>query len=222
MARTLTFGQLQQAVRVRGGYENSTDITAAVLIDLLNASICDVWDIVVGKWLDYYTKSAPMSAVANVESTAFDADFYKLRKVEILTSNGQYRRLLPADLDTSHTFTSVSNRAYRYRLAMNQLYLMPTQTVTETLRIWYIPSAPVLALDADTFDGINGYEQLVIQHALRACAKRQDLPTGEIEQEIGRLTARVRTAADGRDSEAFYLDPYGPNGAGWGDDEGLW
>lgn len=224
MARTLTLAQLRSQVRVRGGYENSTDITDTVLDDLINSALPEVWDIITGKWLDYYTTSAAATVTIGTDSTPLPSDFYKLRKVEILQSDGRYRRLLPADLDVAHTFQSVSNKAYRYREALDSLFLMPPAVATETLRIWYIKVAPVLAAALDTFDGINGYEALLVQHALRGCAKRQDLPTGEIDQEISRLTARVRTAADGRDAtEAFYLDPFGPLGwGGWGDDEGLW
>ena len=219
MANTRTLAQLRTSVQARGSYENSTDITTALLNDFINEAIAEVYDIIVGKWVDYYTVlSANIAVTAGTASYAVPTDFYKLRKVEMLYSGTEYRRLFPHDLDVAHRYTTpVRQKAYRYRLQAGNIVLVPVPASTETMRIYYIPFATRLSADGDTFDGINNYEELVIQLALKRCKMREELPTDDIEREVARLTMRIEKASDGRDAEPFYLDPYGPPGS-W--DEG--
>ncbi len=211
MSNPRTLLQLRTSVAIRGGYENSADITTTVLNDVINIGVAECYDIITTKWLDYYTMVSP-TLLQLAEAFALPVDFYKLRKVEILTSGGTtYRKLYPHDLDVAHQYaTPVSNKGYRYRIQGGALILVPAPVGAETLRCYYIPFAARLVNDVDTFDGINGYEELVIQIALRECKEREDLDTSAIERRIERLSQRVRVSADGRDSEAFSLDPHGP------------
>lgn len=212
MANTRTLLQLRTSVQSRGGYENSSDITSTMLTEFINEAIAEVYDIIVGKWVDYYTVlGSPISVVAGTASYAVPTDFYKLRKVEMQTTVGIFRKLLPHDLDVGHRYTnSVRAKAYRYRLQANNIVLVPTPTQAETMQLYYIPFATRLSLDADTFDGINNYEELVVQLALKRCKMREELPIDDIEREVARLVQRIEKASDGRDAEPFYLDPHGP------------
>lgn len=212
MSNTRTLIQLRTSVQIRGGYETSQDITTTVLNDIINEAIAELYDIIVAKWADYYTVlSSNIAIVANTASYAIPTDFYKLRKVEILISGSDFRKLYPHDLDVAHRYTSTGlSQAYRYRLQAGNLVLVPTPTVAGTMRIYYIPFAARLTSDSDTFDGINNYEELVIQLALKRCKAREELDTSDIEREIERLSQRVRQSSDGRDAEPFYLDPNGP------------
>jgi len=224
MANTRTLAQMRTSVQYRGGYENSADITAAILNEAINKAIAEVWDILIAKWADYYTlTTANITVASGTASYALDnpagsgaINFYKLRKVEMLVSGSgataQWCRLAPHDLESSHLWSSPgSNKGYRYRLQAGNLVLAPTPGAAETMRWFYIPYPTRLSADGDTFDGINGYEELVIQMAFRECRVREDLDTAAVDGEIARLTARVRSAADGRDaSEPFYLGASGP------------
>ena len=228
MALTRTLAQLRTSVAMRGQLENSADITTTVLNELVNDGIKECYDILVEKWDDLYTQLSPSFQLApNVDTYALPPDFYKKRKVEIQTSSGRFKRLYPHDLSASTHFSTwglvASN--YRYRLQANSIVFVPMPMAPQTVQIWYIPHAPVLVDDTDTFDGINGYEELVIQLAYRRCLVRQELETTQVDGEIVRLMARVKTAADGRDAEEpFYLNARGPSGDDWGDggDGGYW
>ena len=88
-----------------------------------------------------------------------------------------YRQLRPADLAASHQFGTAVSLNYRYRIEAGNLVLMPIPATVEVLRLFYIPFAAVLSSDASTFDGINGYEELVIQLALLRCRRREELDT---------------------------------------------
>lgn len=211
MADSRTLTQLIAAVQTLGKYENSRDMTSAVITQFLNEAIAETYDILVEKWADYYLSSSTVAVVANTDTYALPATFYKLRKVEILLSGTRYAKLYPHDLDVAHRYTTVNGKAYRYRLQAGNIVFVPMPAASETVRLWFIPAFTRLVAGADTFDAINGYEDLVQQLAFKRCRDREELPHPEIDAEVARLTARVRTASDGRDAtEAFSLDPGGP------------
>lgn len=228
MARSFTLAQLRAAVQRRGSYENSADITPTLLNDFINEAVAECYDLLVEKWADYYTVSTTLATVIGVEAISLPADFYKLRKLEVLynaaSSPQQWCRLWPHELEVSHEYLTLYGKAYRYRLQAGNIILVPLPVAVESLRMYYIPAVALLAADGDTFDGINGYEELVVQLALLRCKRREELPTDDIEREVARLGQRVRSAADGRDAtEAFSLDEYhhaGSDGRGmrqwWG------
>lgn len=218
---TRTLAQLRTSVLRRGSWEGSDDLLPdndpSMMNEFINEAIRELWDLMIQKWEDYYTTEATLATVAGNDSIALPATFYKFRKLEILASgtlagvDEHMIRLMPHDLEASHRFRSIDGKRYRYRIQGGALRLVPRPQAVETLRLFYIPYATELAADGDTFDGINGYEELAIQFAMMRVEKRQDLPIEETMREIDRLTKRIRTAADGRDAaEPMYLDPAGP------------
>lgn len=222
MARTVTLASLRTSVQRRGSLENSSDITSALLTEFINEAVTEAYDILVSKWSDYFVSQATLSISAGASSVALPSDFYKLRALFIVdtTVPSGLRRLRSHDLTALSQFYVVVAKNYRYRIQGNTLYLAPAAAANETLTLYYVPCAPLLVADSDTFDGVNGYEELVIQLAYKRCLARQELPTGEVDNEVARLMARISRAADGRDAEPFYLDESGPrrdNAWLWGD-----
>jgi len=222
MARTITLADLRNGIRRRGGWINSRRVTTAFLNDVINSAISEVWDILTGKWADYYSSEATLATVIGTDSIALPSTFYKLRKLEMLWSApSEYVRLRPHDLEASHIYRRGSGRALRYRIQGAQLRFAPTPSAVENLRLTFIPWATVLTADGDTFDGINGYEELVMQISKMRVEEELKLDTLGSEKEIERMKTRIRTAADGRDAaEPFYLDPRGPRSVH--DDEDAW
>jgi hypothetical protein len=221
-SRAQTLAQLRADVQRRGAYEGSRDITPVVLNDYINEAVAECYDILVEKWQDYYTTIAGFAFIVGTDTYALPVDFYKLRKIELQwDTTPRWARVMPHDLEVSHEYRQNSSRHYRYRIQGGALVFVPVPQVAETLRMFYVPTAPLLIADTDAFDGINGYEELVVQLAFMRCRQREDLDTGDIEREIARLTARVRTASDGRDAtEPFTLDPHHSRSRGdghWGE-----
>lgn len=218
MANARTLAQLRTSVRLRGQYERSADITDAILTEFVNEAIAEVYDLIVGKYDDYYTVLSPtFQFTAGVDTYPLPTAHYKLRKVEIQMDATRWRRLYPHAIEAAHLYTTwgLLSKSYRYRLQGQNLVFVPTPMAVETLRIYYIPVAPRLVNADDTFDGINNYEELVIQLALLRCKSREELPSDEIEREIQRLQMRILKASDARDAaEPFYLSSQGPGGAG--------
>lgn len=225
MGYTRNLGQIRTSLTIRGGFENSSDLTSTVLNEIINDALLETYDILVEQWQDYYTiLGSNTSLVSGKDSYSLPSDFYKLRKVEIAIDSTltKWRKLRPADLSdsTRHQDPSVCKR-YRYRMqspigpgagsSEGPLVLMPVPaSSTETIRVWYIPLGPQLTVDTDTvvFD-VPAEIKLVLNIAYRDCLIRQDLDSSAIEREIEKLSANLRRAGDSRDAaEPFYLGDY--------------
>lgn len=244
MAYTRTFDQLSLAVQQLGSWEGSADITPPILMQTINYALIEAFDVMVQKWADYYTLQLDFNLQPSVDTYSIDAIvsagrtdgrsvFYKLRHLDWSSDGVRYHRMFPYDLDAQHHFsdspTTTTRTKRRYRLQGGNLIVAPTPSAADRVRMYYIPLPPqFITDDPDDIDGtikfdVPAEERLVVSIAYRDLLVRSDLSTVQAEQMIAMATMGLRTAADGRDAEPFYLDPRGPrdragDGWGWGED----
>lgn len=213
MAYTRSLAQLRTSFLIRGQYENSSDITPAVANEFLNDALEESYNEIVKRWDDYYTiAQTSFATVSGTQAYALADDFYKLRKVEILVSGqasdpqARWARLFPIDVDDTHLQRRLIAKQYKYRIVNSQIYLFPCPLTVETVRTYYIPTAPQLELDTDTISFDTPIEQKLVLHiALRDAYQRQDLDTQLIEAKIEKLKAELRSAGDHDAGEPVYL-----------------
>lgn len=219
MAYTRTFAQLSLALQQLGQWENSSDITPAVMLQAINYGLLTGYDMMVEKWADYYTTSATFAIVAGTDTyvlATIATDFYKLRHLEVSADGTRYVPCLPHELDAAWRFTGLAQadvRRVRYRIQGANLIFAPVPN-GGTGKIYFIPLAPQFASTADvtpvTFD-VPVEEKLVLQLAQCDLLERNDLPDDDCWKKVDKYVSRLRTAADNRDAgEPFTLDPRGP------------
>jgi hypothetical protein len=227
-----TFAQLSLAVQQLGQWENSGDITPAILLQAINFALLEGYDIVTQKWLDYYTTQTDFLLTSGVDSyplTDVAPGLYKLRHLDytpdvVVSSTTRWTPMLPHAVDGAHMFsgrTSSGRRAPRYRMQGPVIVLAPPPDAG-TIRVFYIPAPYQFSDVNDTNEIVFDVPieiRLVVQIAQRDLLERSDLSTTDCDAKIGRLTGLLRSAADARDAgEPFYLNPAGPrreNGGGW-------
>jgi hypothetical protein len=220
MAYTRTFAQLSLAVQQLGQWENSTDITPAVLLQAINYGMVTGYDLMVEKWADYYTLDVNFAIVSGTASYALATiapNFYKLRHLDVSADGVLFRRVYPYDLAVAHRYSTAGQASsifgIKYRLqGANLVFNQPPPAGTG--KIYWIPLPVQFASTADTtpatFD-VPIEEQLVTNIAHRFCLERSDLDTSSIDKALAGFAAGLRTAADSRDAgEPFFLDPGGP------------
>lgn len=212
---TRTLAQLRTSLLVRGGYEGSADITPAVALEYLNDALAETYQPATASDDDYYVRiGTPFSLVAGTDTYPNPSDFFRLRKVEIQIDATRWQKLLPVPLDGNQRIAQwgLSGKRYRYRLSNLGLTFYPMPASTATIRIYYNPLVPQLAVDSDVIVFDTPIEQkLVLKLALRDCYERQDLDISSISGEIAELRKLLRTAADIHDDgEPFYLSRSGP------------
>lgn len=221
MAYTRTLAQLDTAVRTLGQWENSADITPFVMFQALNYALIEGYDIMVGKWADYYTAAVNFAIVAGTDTyslaTLTTSNFYKLRHLDVSADGVRFQRCYPHDLEITQRYTAVSATSIgrvRYRLQGPSLIFAPAPPAG-TGKLFYIPLPTQFTSSADvvtvvTFD-VPVEERLITYLAMRDLLVRSDLSTQSADSAIERYVAMLRTAADNRDAgEPFYLDPRGP------------
>lgn len=222
MSVTVTLSTLRARTRFLGDFENSRVISDVRLDEVLNANLRKVWDLLLRHRPDPYIteQSGPPATVANVATVALAANFYRLREVEVL-DGGDYYKLRPVNVGEAWRFSTASAapRGLRYRPQGANLVLVPTPPAVYTLRIYYFPAFTALVNPGDTFDGVNGYEDLVIARSIVDLKMRESMPAGEWSQRVVDLTREIMEAASDLDAgEPFYLSGTGPEGA----DEDMW
>lgn len=223
---TRNFAGLTLSVQQLGQWENSGDITPAVLLQAVNYGLVEGYDLMVQKWADYYTIETTFAVTTASTTysvvTLFEGTFYKLRHMDFSTDGVRYRRMYMMDLEASYAYSGStgSSSVPRYRLQGGSMSAISDDEAivlafptTGTIKAFYIP----LPFQFGSVDDTNVVkfaapiqERLVVHLAHRDLLTRSDLPTTDVDREVDRLTARLRTAADGRDAgEAFSLDPRG-------------
>jgi hypothetical protein len=216
MALSYTLAQLRSEVRTRGDYENSSVFTDAMLNGYINDGIAEVHDRLIQSGSDYVTLETTLVTTPNQATVSLPANFYKLFGLDQLVSPTIYRRVLRHMLADRNRNQVQTYRDFTYRIQGGNIVLMPVPTSAITLRMVYAPHATKLVLDADVYDGINGYERLVIEKALLYCDQREERPLSDRMARIQQMEGQMLTASDGRDSaEPYYLTDQSQSGDWW-------
>jgi len=191
LARTVTLLQLRTWARQLSDTENDPNVTDAELTALANRHMPEVYDdLVAAGPPEYYAASTTVTTVAGQIPYALPSNFLALMDVFVHESSTD-RRPIPS---------MPSGARGRFKA--------PT-TVTD-LTVEYIPACPTLSLDADTFDGISGFEELIANLMARdVMIKRQDdatMPLGTIASLRARIVSRARSRNRGEPKRITDLD----------------
>lgn len=205
MAETLS--SLRTRVRARADMKNSTFVEDSELNQYINSSYQELYDILVSSFEDYYT-AAPTSftITAGLNYYTLPSDFYKLRGVDASLDGSNYYTMQPFDFANRNNFnqnSSVLNAANyqkQYRLVGSRLYITPEDDAVGSYRIWYVPSATTLTVDASTLDGINGWEEYVVVDAARKCLAKEESDTTNLVGEKEALRQRIISMSARRDA----------------------
>lgn len=192
---------LRLRVRARADQENSQFVSDARLDEFINASADELYDLLVSKFDDRYSKGYSFNTVAGTEEYALPDDFYQLRGVDLLV-DGQWRALDPFNLRERNAHrnrtlvTTLTTSLPRYWLRADKLHVLPIPTGALQAKLWYVPLRTQLVVAADTLDGVNGWEEWVVVHAAIKCLQKEESDTTELERELARITARIDRSAE--------------------------
>ncbi len=184
MARTVTLAQMRTWARTLSDTEGDRNVTDTELTALVNRHLCEVYDLLVeGGPPEYFAASEDVSVVAGTIQYALHATFRGLLGVYVHESSDERRELRPMPASARGRFKA------------------PTAATTVTVE--FIPAASVLSADGDTFDGVSGWEALIVNRVARDVFKKRDVPENpSVTEDIATLTMRIRGRAKNRDRGA--------------------
>lgn len=195
-----------------GDFVKNSDATAdAVSFDtLVNGCLAELYDIlVVARGHEHYESDANLSIVAGTSQYSLPADFYQLLSLRLYWSDTDIEEMHQMAVRERtryerqpNNFDRYTPKAFRLRGTQTasartvEILPIPTQAVTANVR--YIPIFAPLTDDTSTFDGVNGWEDLV---ALKAAIKYRTIaekPIGNLQNLYAECFARISALADQR------------------------
>ena len=158
MSRNASLGAMKTRVRQLADVIGDVNVTEAMLNSLVNAHVAAVYDRLVDAGPpDRYAATTTISVLSGIDTYALPADFRNLLGVYV-SINGGLRSLA--------AMSGGARALYR------------ASSTTASVMVEYVPTPPALVVDGDTFDGVSGWEDLVIALAARdVMVSRQDEPS---------------------------------------------
>jgi hypothetical protein len=186
--------------------EQSQFVTDSEVNDYLNDSLADLYDQLVAAYgEDYYMASQVVTTLANVSTYTLPTAFYKLSGVvRVDQSVTPERNMGTLDrwerLETFQVSNSLNFNYPRYRIVANTIQFSPTPAAGLTIRLFYIPVSPVLVIDSDTFNGINGFEDWAVLDAAIKMGDKEEMDVSALRARKDRLERRIMDMGANRDA----------------------
>lgn len=205
MALTATLANLRQRAQQRADQENSTLCSTAEWNQWINDGWRELYEALIGWGQEYYLSSAPYMTTVGVDTYALPADFWRARGVDALVG-GETLSLRSFMFEERNRYklsgTWRRGEAIYYRLRGSNIAFIPAPTVATTITLWYYPTPVTLVNDADTIDGVVGWDDFVVLHAARkAAVKEESLElAAELLSELQAQKQRIQDGAPPRDA----------------------
>lgn len=205
MARTRTLAQLRDEVRIRADVESLADRHPDdELTRFINQSCQALREIVSLAGHEYYRKTSSVNTTAGQGYVAYPSDAVSVLGVDC-TVQGRTYNLTPYMRHERNRFDDVTvdgGYPQQFRVSQNTgttpvLEIIPEPQGVYPLVIYYVPILTALSLDADTFDGVAGWEEwVVLDSAVKVLTKEGAGPEiGVLMAERDRVEERIRNMA---------------------------
>lgn len=177
MARNVRLDALRTRARELSDTEGDTFISDSELTALANRYLTEDYDIFVSAGPpDRYASTASLANTTGNRFISLPSDFRSLVDVYIVA--GGLRTPIPP-------------------MPPGSLANYRDPTTANAIELEYVPVAPSLVADGDTFDGVSGWDELIVlRMALRVCQKRDDLArAGSLKEDIVDIRQRITREA---------------------------
>lgn len=202
---SVTLAQLKTRIRERADMENSGFISDSELLSYINASVAELYDLMISKYGEDYFVASPylINTISNEDTYSLPSDFYKLLGVDL-------------QLDTSNNWVSLKRFDFsernipqiwdvkfvdfiRYRLFGGDIKFSPIPQDAQQIRIWYIPLPIQLTQDTNILNGFNGYEEYVVIDVAIKMLNKEESDSSMLMSEKAAMKLRIEQMAEGRD-----------------------
>lgn len=205
MSKTLL--QLRAEVRQRADMQSTQFVTDAELTTSINGSYGELYDLLVSKFEDYYTKSSSATLTGSQNQIPLPIDFYKLRGLDAAGSSGSDWCTVPRyAFSERNSYGQVGSRILSgqsqlsYNVLGGVINLLPETQATGTYRVWYVPRFVPLVIDADVMGDVLDFSEYVVIDAAIKCLVKEESDISAMMGAKAMLIGRVNTMAAQRDA----------------------
>lgn len=195
------------AVRQRADMVNSEFVTDVELNSYIQNSYAELYDLIVSKYEDYYSKKHSFT-VDSTGVTTLPSDFYKLRGIDLSRSGSgnddwitvrkwNFSERNKVDRRRNNLILGTNN--IQYRVMGNQVEFLPRTQAQGEYQMWYIPKCPVLS-EVVPLEGVNGWEEYVIIDAAIKCLVKEESDTNVLMMQKQQMIERIIRLAANRDA----------------------
>lgn len=169
-----TLQSMWRAVRGRGKWER--DLFADTeLTEYINSSIASLWDFLIINDQNFLLSRDEITTSNGTKSYDLVSDFYRCVQVAMSDGGGtkdSYDVLDKYNWEEQYDTDGATAAQTRYDIRENKLYLLPTPTGANTVRVDYVPKPTSLSSPSDTFSVGNGYwvEWVILDAAIKCAA----------------------------------------------------
>ena len=214
MPAAIPLSSMITSVRRRANIENQTSfIPDAEITEYLNAGLASLYDMLVqagGQQWD--RKSVTFSTVSNTGfyswATTGATDMYLLQSVDIQLGGTN------APTISARPFMEFERNRYKYfpgwtfntpifyRQHGAGVDFIPMPNGAFSITLNYYPVFVLLVNGADTFDGVNGWEEYAIWKAVADCRGKGDEDPSYALSKVASLETKIQALAEQRDTGA--------------------
>ena len=220
---SVTLLQLRTQARQRSDMETSNFVDDSELNGYINASIAELYDLMVAAYgSEYFLAEHSFSVALSTTDYALPADFYKLKGVDIKINNNNWFSVRPFNFNERNrnqdlTWGLLLGPSIRYRIMGDNIKFNPAPDSSYDARLWYVPKSVVLALDADTFNDMNQWAEYVIVDAAIKMMQKEESDVTVLMAQKTALKRRIEEMADNRDAgqPETVSDIYAENNEYW-------
>jgi hypothetical protein len=217
--RAYTLAEMRTRVRRRTDSEHS----AFVSDDELNGYISDGYarliDILTKSGLAYFESTQTITTDGAVEYN-LPADYYGTVGVDYKRDAQHWTEVPRLQVQERNRFTETGAEwALGYRIVGTKIRFYPTPAAGREYRHIYVPAPAKLTTDAQTIDGVAGWEKLVELLAARDVLAKEESSTTQVERQILEEIERIEEAAENRELASPHrivdVDAYRPWPGDW-------
>lgn len=176
--------------------------STAELNEAINDSIAHLYDLLIGWDPSRYLTTASQaitSGTADYTLSTLAGDLYQVVAVDVLDATVPSGRV-PVErynYRERHLVQTQPADKYsaRYEIRGGKLRLYPTPQWSGTIEIGYIPTAPLLAADGDTWDSVNRWDEWVVLDVVRKAQIKRRESVSELLVMQQALLERIRSVA---------------------------
>ena len=204
-----TLAQLRTAIRQRSDMENTQFITDAELTSYINASLSELYDLLVKAYgEDYFLDAYQVATVVDQEDYGLPTDFYKALGVDV-TVNGynyalerfSFRQRNHLQSSTPFLYSAGDTPYFKYRFLGSNIRLTPKPAAVYTITVHYIPRVTQLVNDVDEVNSVflDGWMEYVVVDAAIKCLQKEESDVSVLMAQKQRLTDRIELMSKDRD-----------------------
>lgn len=216
--------RLQLRERVRGYLDEPVAAfwTDAELNNWINQGYFFYYQWVVMSFDGYFAEETNLNIVANQALYPMPANFYKIRLLERIFSTFTvplrvFDRMESANMTSNTNFSNLYLPTYRFEGSSVVLEPTPGLSITNGLRLEYVPQPVQMNLDSDSPDPdflVMWEETIVLRAAIAAKMKEESVvnqgtDVGTLQSLLGQWEQNIKESIEVRTEGRRYTEPYG-------------